>query len=64
MAMPQTDAANYYRLRAENFRHQADELIDRPRRAKELRELAALFEKQARELDAVLNPLPVTNTVH
>ena len=52
-----------YRLRAENFRHQADELIDRPRRAKELRELAALFEKQARELDVVLGPLPVTNTV-
>jgi hypothetical protein len=50
MPTPQTNAVDYYR--------QADEVADHPGQATRFRDLAALFEKEAREFDGVLNAVP------
>ena len=54
----QTNAVDYYRSRAEHFRRQADEVAGHPRQATQFRDLAALFEKEAREFDRVLHAVP------
>lgn len=64
MATLQTTAIDYYRSRAQHFRHQADEIAERPRQAQQLRELATLFEKEAGALDHLLNAIPATTQPH